>query len=72
MLLEMIISILTDLAMLDDTTDAIEEVAAQIVEFETDLSEVITLLCKIYSNCNLQLAVKWTHHCDYAIKATIG
>ena len=69
----MIISILTDLAMLDDATDAIEEVATQIVEFETDLSQVITLLCKIYIaiiNCHfhLQLAVKWTHHCDYTIK----
>jgi predicted metalloendopeptidase len=40
MLLDMIISILTDLAMLDDATDEIEEVATQIVGFETDLSQI--------------------------------
>ena len=41
---DMIISILTDFALLESGTDEIKEVATQIVDFETDLSQVIYCL----------------------------
>ena len=41
MMLDMIISILTDFALLEEGTDEIMQVATQIVDFETNLSQVI-------------------------------
>ena len=49
MMLDMIISILTDFALLEVGTDEIREVATQIVDFETDLSQVIYQACLYYA-----------------------